>query len=371
MPLPDRLRAARERSGLTQAEASVRSGVGESSLSEFEGGKREPSLGQLEALGRAYHRPFAWFLEETPITSEPLVLWRQRPAAGARDVEGRFLELCRTYRRLEILEQEPPAPPLPQAAGRAAEWDYRRAAELAHTVRRTLALGDRPGPVLLRVLEEVWKIKVFHLDFEPEGTAASHVSGDVGAAILLNRRSVRWRRNHDLAHELFHLLTWNVFHGDGAAPAAEAWDGEEKLATAFAAALLMPEEAFRTAVDERTRDGTIGPEALHDVARSFDVSVESAIWRLHYVYGRRVEDGPGTRQLIERAKALTPSLAFRHDSPAPELPARFESLAWHALRGGRLSVGTFARMTNTSRAQALRLLAEDARNGEAIPIPSP
>lgn len=40
MPLPERLRWAREQTGLTQAEASLRSGIGESSISEFEGGRR-------------------------------------------------------------------------------------------------------------------------------------------------------------------------------------------------------------------------------------------------------------------------------------------------------------------------------------------
>lgn len=371
MPLPDRLRLAREHAGLTQVEVSLRSEIGESSLSEFESGKREPSLSQLEMLARTYHRPWTWFMESTPAPSATLVLWRQRPASGAREVEARFLELCRSFRRLEILEKQPDAPPLPQVVGRAAEWNYRKASELAHTVRRTLALGDRPGPVLLRVLEEVWKLKVFHLEFEPEGTAASHSSLEVGPAVLLNRRSVRWRRNHDLAHELFHLLTWNVFHGDGAVPADAAWEQEEKLATSFAAALLMPEEAFRAAVDERAHEGKIEPEALHDVARSFDVSIESAIWRLHFVYGRRPEDSAETRRLIERAKALTPSLMFRQDSPAPEFPARFEALAWRALREGRLSIGTFARTMNLPRARVVRLLDQEGWNGEEIPIPAP
>lgn len=371
MPLPDRLRLAREFVGLTQVEVSQRAGIGESSLSEFESGKREPSLTQLEALARTYHRSWTWFMESTPVETGPLVLWRQRPASGSPAIETRFLELCRSFRRLEVLEREPAAPPLPGATGRASDWNYRMASELARTVRGTLALGDRPAPALLGVLEEVWKVKVFHLDFEPEGTAASHSSEDIGAAILLNRHSVRWRRNHDLAHELFHLITWNVFHGDAGARDDAAWEQEEKLATNFAAALLMPEEAFRAAVDERTHDGRIGPEALHDVARSFDVSIESAIWRLHFTYGRRPEEGAATRDLIEKAKALTPSLTFRQDSPPPEFPARFEALAWRALRAGRLSVATFARTMNLSRAQVLRLLDQKGWNGEEIPIPAP
>ncbi|MEK7468649.1 MAG: XRE family transcriptional regulator [Planctomycetota bacterium] len=370
MPLGDRLRFARERSGLTQSEVSLRTEVGESSLSEFESGRREPSLGQLETLAKAYHRPWTWFVESTPVESAPLVLWRHKPTSGASEVEAHFLELCHAFRRLEILEKEPEGPGLLMVLRKADKWTYSDAIDLARRVRNSLALGDRPGPSLLRVLEEVWKLKIFHLDFEPEGTAASHFSDEIGGSILLNRRSVRWRRNHDLAHELFHLLTWKAFHCDGQAPTEDEWRHEEKLATSFAAALLLPEEPFRAAIAEHSHGGRIDVDALHDVARSFDVSVESAIWRLHILF-KGPDESDDTRRLIEKAKALKSTLSLRQDSPAPEFPARYEALAWRALRSGRLSVGAFSRTMNLPRARVLRLLGEDEWNGEEIPIPSP
>ncbi|NUN49033.1 MAG: ImmA/IrrE family metallo-endopeptidase [Candidatus Brocadiae bacterium] len=370
MPLPERLRWAREQTGLTQAEASLRSGIGESSISEFEGGRREPSLSQLESLARALHRPWSWFLESTPLESQPLVLWRHRPEKGGRDVEAKFLELCQSFRRLEVMENDPPPPPLPSATGQPRDWSYTRAADLARNVRATLALGDRPASGLLRILEEAWKVKVFHLDFDLEGSAASHRSDDLGAAILINRRSVRWRRNHDLAHELFHLLTWHVFHAGVSRPSEETWEREEKLATSFAASLLMPEEVFRSAVAERSRDGRLSFENLHSLACSFDVSVESAIWRLHFLFGRGRGSGEATKLLIEQAKAFTRSLASRQDSQPPEFPARYEALAWRGLREGRLSIGSFSRLLNISRARVHSLMDEEGWRGEEVTISS-
>ena len=118
------------------------------------------------------------------------------------------------------------------------------------------------------------------LDFEPSGTAASAVSETFGAAVLLNAKNARWRRNHDLAHELFHLLTWSLFHPvAGGSMVAE--EQEEKLATTFASNLLMPSDPFGSAIQSRGRGDKITFESLFDIAREFDVSVESVLWRMH------------------------------------------------------------------------------------------
>ena len=46
----------------------------------------------------------------------------------------------------------------------------------------------KQNPIEL-VIEEVCGVKVFHLDFEPSGTAASAVSETFAAAVLLNAKN--------------------------------------------------------------------------------------------------------------------------------------------------------------------------------------
>ena len=75
------LRVARERRGLSQGQASAMAKVGVSSLSDFENGKRAPSLDQLSALAAAYDQPLTFFFEDSP--TKEVVLWRQRPIEGA------------------------------------------------------------------------------------------------------------------------------------------------------------------------------------------------------------------------------------------------------------------------------------------------
>src|SRR5947209_18274739 len=154
------------------------------------------------------------------------------------------------YHHLELLCNAYEPCDLPFHSGPADRFSYAHAEKLAHQFRQLLGLGERPGQALLRVLEEVCKIKVFHLAFEPSGSAACTLSEFFGAVVLLNAKHVRWRRNFDLAHELFHLLTWKTFRAVGDAAAVEASEAEEKFATCFARNLLVPPEVLRVGVDE-------------------------------------------------------------------------------------------------------------------------
>ena len=366
MSIADRLRHARLRAGLTGPQVEERTNIGKSSISEFETGRREPRLSQLQAMATVYQRSVAFFLEDGPIPEEA-VLWRKRPDEGVEEVEGRFLRLCEQYHNLEVWCNERVPIQLPQAQNRGRPYGYADAEELAKSVRRELQLGDRPAHGLLPALEEVCGVKVFHLDFEPTGTAACTKSATVGVGVLLNSKSVRWRRNHDLAHELFHLLTWQLFR-EGVGQGCDPGRDEEKFATCFARNLLMPAEATRTAINERLRDGRIAFEALFDIARQFDVSVESLLWHMHFLYRGGPDDSGQTERDIERAKELAPLLEERQNEKPPVRPERYHALAVKALRHGEMALGRFAEYLGISRQQAARYVEQEAPDGEEVQL---
>ncbi len=364
--LGERLRIARTRAGLAGSQVRELTGIGESSLSEFENDRREPSLSQLQKLATAFQQSVAFFLDSSPMETEPIVVWRMRPERDAAQIEVKFIKLCQQYHNLEMWSGERAALSLPQATGVADHFRYVDAEELAKRVRRDLQLGDRPAQCLLAVLEEVCGVKVFHMEFEPSGTAASAMSPKFGAAILLNSRNARWRRNYDLAHELFHLLTWDVFH-----PAASHPDEtqiEESLANCFASNLLMPTEPFRTAINARTVDQKISFASLFDVAREFDVSVEALLWRMHFVYGCGKAGRDQTRQDIATARQLT-SLFEGRDSQKPhDWPERYKAMAVKALRRGEISIGRCSEYLNLSRQEAMRFIEQEVTEGEEVQV---
>ena len=366
--LGDRLKYARERAGFTQTLVCERSGIGESSLSDFERGKREPALAQLATLADIYRRPAAFFLSTDPLPVE-VVRWREKPEQ-AEEIEVRFLRLCEQYQNLESWCGASAATALPTAERPKSPFGRRDAESLAIQVRRELGLGDFPGPALLHVLEEQCRLKVFHLSFAPTGTAASTKSAGFGGAVLLNEKNPKWRRNFDLAHELFHLLTWDFAPGHTDAEAQWS-ESDEKLADAFAASLLMPTDAVRQAVDCRIRAGKVPVDALFEIARQFDVSVEALIWRIHALYGGNVNNRSRTDAMIQRAREASGMFEQRTPEVPPERPARFVALALTALREGNISAGRFAEYVGTSRQRAMEVVTEQSGDDDAIELPPP
>lgn len=367
MPVDERLKFARESLGLTLKQVEAATGIGPSSLSEYESGKRAPRVSQLKTLADFYRRSIAFFLTEGEIPRE-ILLWRQRPAdAAAAEIQGRFLGLCEQYHNLEVWCADRQPCRLPKAEGNAHSFRYRDAERLARQVRQALELGDRPGQSLLWVLEEVCGVKIFHLPFEETGSAACTLSETYGPAILLNSRAVRWRRNFDLAHELFHVLTWQVFRAGFTESDTTPSEQEEKLATCFAGNLLMPVDTVREAIEDRSKDASITFKDLFDIARQFDVSVESLFWRMKFLFDRSEEE---TRRDIERYQAVGRiwEVDRERDEPPPR-PLRFRALAISALRAGKMSQGKFAEYLGISRREAMRFVEQEAPENEEVAIP--
>ena len=89
MNIGSRLKIARKAVGYTLAKASAESGIGKSSLSDFESNKREPRFSQLSKLAEAYQKSIEFFLTDT-LPAEAVMLWRERPesASDSKEVEA-------------------------------------------------------------------------------------------------------------------------------------------------------------------------------------------------------------------------------------------------------------------------------------------
>ena len=278
----------------------------------------------------------------------------------------RLLGLAEQYHNLETWCDDHEPCELPPAIGKPDSFSYADAEKLAYHARREMGLGERPGQTLLRVLEEVCKVKVFHLAFEPTGSAACTLSSKFGAAILLNRSHVRWRRNFDLAHELFHLLTWDIFRQSGSSDGIEASELEEKLATCFARNLLMPHEVLRVSVDPRlVASKKLGFDALFEVARQFDVSVEALLWQMAFVYRIPSET---IKEHVERLRGQMGFWDDRERDDPPERPLRFRALARQALRKGLISAGRYAEFLGISRREAMQVVEQDADEDAEVEV---
>jgi len=364
MEIGKRLKLAREAIGYTLKRACQESGIGDSSLSEIENGKREPKFSQLSRLAEVYKRTVDFFLTDK-LPAEPIMLWRDGPGniEDMKKTEADFRRLCQQYHKLELCTAETRKAIFPQPdVTNPEQFSWLQAESFAGIVHNNLCLGDIPSASLKKILEERYYVKIFYLEFA--GNAISTVSDEFGPAILLNSRNVPWRRNYDLAHELFHLLTWSIFRVESKEPS----ESEEKLANSFASKLLMPEKPLQQRLAVLANEkGEVQLEQLDDLAREFSVSLDAMVYRIATLFKIKKET---TEQHLVVAKQLSGLHKPRESDKVEPLPERYRDLAIRALREGRLSLIQFAKYMGISYKKAQEYLAEDEGfTDEKISIP--
>jgi len=356
MGIGERLKAARNAIGYTLERASSESGIGQSSISEFENNKREPKFSQLSKLAEVYRKTTEFFLKDQ-LPAEGIMLWRDAPTTNEdrKKTEAEFEQLCQQYRQLEILMNEVKDPKFPESdVTEPGKFEYDQAELFAKRVQDKFRLGDIPIASLKQILEEIYYVKIFYLNFS--GSAISTLSEEFGPAILLNASNKQWRRSFDLAHELFHLLTWNVFRSAETQNISPG-EKEEKLASTFASRLLMPEESIKVRVKASIDNkGQISLDQLDDIAREFDVSLIALIYRIAGIFKFEKEL---TEKYIECAEKYLTFLKPRLSYQPAKLPERYCDLALRALREGKLSLIQFAKYMDMSYKKAQEYLTED------------
>lgn len=302
LPAPNRLgfrlRALRERRALSQEALSAKLGFKDrQTLSAIEIGERRLSAEELlravEALGVSVDD----LVDPFQLTGEGRFSWRQTGLSPGRldsfeAVAGRWIAAFR-----EIAPQVGRERPLlRQSLGLHKGSTFEEAMAAGERFAREFDLGDVPADRLPKVMEEKLHILVLMVDATPGISGAACRLPELDA-VLINRKEVEGRRNFDLAHELFHLLTWETMPPEHVEEADQgAGRGKvEQLANAFAGALLMPRYVlgaiplYDTPESERAKDeygglnrGWKSPSANELKARAAKMRVSGAAlkWRL-------------------------------------------------------------------------------------------
>lgn len=344
-PLDKRIIAAREAAGFSITEAAQKLGFKNyQTLSAIEKGSRKINAQELIRIARLYGRSLDYFLE-SEVTHDPVPLWRKSAKQDVKRVQRQFLSFLENYSNLE------------QLLGLKRRWKdiqknydrddfsyngFEQADKLGAEIHNFLDLGSRPSLDLLNVLEHRLRIKILHMPLEDGISGATVVDKVLGAGILIDANDVPWRRNFDLAHELFHVITWNVFSpgeiGDGATKTKP-----EQYADIFASSLLLPENHLRETLKETAIDNEIRIIDIIELAKEFGVSTEALLWRL---VNLKIVTKSQVQKLLDSPQIRDLDRTMRQGSPDRErpsrFPARFISLACRCLLEGKISRGVFA-----------------------------
>lgn len=211
MELAERLREAREAAGLSIRDAAARLGfTNYQTLSSIEKGEREVKASELALFGKTYFCSLNKLLigDETQ-PSAVHFLWRQAPTERKTEVEAfikhRFEEYHLLEKLLGLTQDE--ASVIISVSPADVRTKFKVDA-LATKVSNLLNLGSRPAMSLQKVMEQMLRTKLLFVELSDFGSAASTVHPEFGAAIVINSEEAPWRINFTLAHELFHIITW-------------------------------------------------------------------------------------------------------------------------------------------------------------------
>jgi Zn-dependent peptidase ImmA (M78 family)/transcriptional regulator with XRE-family HTH domain len=281
--LTRRIAAARIDSGLTQEDLSKRMGFKDrQTLAAIEAGQRRLGVEELLALMAATDKDMEYFTDPFRLIGEAGFSYR---ASGTTEIEvdefeqrvGGWLAL---WRHLGEKRGESPGALRPRLVLNEKST-FEDAQQAGEQVVRDLNLGAVPFERLEGAIEEILKILVLAVDM-PEGVSGAAVQLTSGDAILTNRNEALGRRAFDLAHELFHVLTWESMppqRVDRVNPSGTKAKRIEQLADNFAGALLMPGELLNKRWEARPQ--SMGESAwLQATARHFKVSTQALFWRM-------------------------------------------------------------------------------------------
>ncbi len=340
-----RVREEREACHLTVNELSEKMGwASHTTVVDLEAGRRELKAWELMKLARILHVDAPALLSEKVEETGPLVLWRERPQEHKELLERQFIQRCEEYKFLEeILENKLPRRlNLPKEALDLKKADFAWANELADRVCKEMRLGDFPGSTLLKTLEENYGVRFLALSLGENGSAAC-CDYIFGPAILINSDEVPWRQTFSVAHELFHLITWDI------AIFSELANNKknEQLANAFAAGILMPSTTLRQQFDKLVQQGKLKYSTIVALAREYGVSSSALLYRLEYL---NLISKPLVEKMLSdpRFKAIDKQSFTKAFAKAIPPGDRFIRLAYLAYQFAKISRSRLARLLHVS-----------------------
>ncbi|MBX7230228.1 MAG: XRE family transcriptional regulator [Burkholderiaceae bacterium] len=280
-----RVKAARKAKGWTQDQLTQGLGLNDrQSVSDIENGKRALKPDEMLSLCDLLDRDIEFFIDPFAIAGEAQFSWRAAPEVPEDSLNGFELKAGQWIGLLRWLreQQDSRASALKRALRLSAQSSYEDAQECAESLVAELDLGVIPAEGLIDKIELELDIPLLFVDAADDQSisgATCHL--EEMSVILINRNESEARRFFDLAHELFHALTWDAMKPDhresNSLENRNKGKRIEQLANSFAAALLMPCASLDKLIDRNRLDDIMH---LCEVAARLRVAPVTLAWRL-------------------------------------------------------------------------------------------
>ena len=341
--LGQRIESARKKLNLTQQQLAEETNFSSHQiLSQIESGQRDVKAWELARLAKVLCVNLYDLLNNDDCTVSNTVYWRKKPVNNRERIEAAFIKFASDYALVERLCNATNSDQLPSLELSSSDLNVRSIAVHGDDIRQRLDLGPKPACCLSKVLEESYGVKILYKNLVEEGSGASSI-GEFGRAILINSSEVPWRRNFSVAHELFHLVTWD----DARLRAQNSESNEkiEKLAESFASSLLLPEESLIDSFKKRGVEKNLDYIDLIAIAREYDVSSVALLWRmcnLGWIKNSQVYS------ILEDNEYQQLNSDFKLKEQDEELPSRYLMLCYTCYQNGKISKAKLAELLGVS-----------------------
>ena len=306
-----RIKALRQERGLSQESLARLFGFKDrQTVSAIETGVRRVTAAELLFAVEKLNAPIDYFTDSFRLDGEGRFSWRQSGVGRAQlaKYERKASPWVGAYRSLSAqLGRRPPLTRRALSLTRLSRFED--AMEAGERFAAELELGDVPAQRLAAAMQDELGILVLMVD------ACRGISGAACRlpeldAVLIARGEVEGRRNFDLAHELFHILTWDAMPPKHVEDAGDFGGTRvEQLANHFATAVLIPRAALESLGDCGPLEMDELIARLNAVANELRVTPSALLWRL-VALGR-----------LTRAKAQSiPEPALRNNGILDEVP---------------------------------------------------
>lgn len=277
-----RIKALREERKLSQDDLARLFGFKDrQTVSAMETGVRRVTAEELVLAVEKLGAPLEYFTDPFRLVGEGRFSWRQSGVAPGRleayeHEAGRWIAAFRALapqvgRETRLLRS---------ALGLTRRSRFEDAMQAGERFVAEFALGEAPAVRLAEVMERDLGVLVLMVDaFEGVSGAACRLPEM--DAVLVARHEVAGRRHFDLAHELFHVLTWEAMPPEHSEDAGETGGNRvEQLANNFAGAVLMPVGALERFGDWSHLDREELIVRLNSAADDLHVTSSALSWRL-------------------------------------------------------------------------------------------
>lgn len=330
-----RLKALRERRGMSQEQVAQAFGFkNHQTVAQIEGGQRKLSAEELVQAVRVFEVDLDYFTNPFLIVGEARFSWRRDGALGMAELdafERKAGEWIGAYRELSVTTGNALSPIVHRL--NLTRFDSYEAAEAAgEGVAAFLKLGPVPSQRLAEAMQEELSTLVLMVEAQTGISGAACLVRDLGA-VLVNRKEPAGRRNYNLAHELFHILTWDAMPPerlDDGVGSGKIQKRIEQMAEKFASALLMPRDVLA-----RYPATGIDHAWLNRTATALGVTSRALKWRLVSI---GVMDADTARAFDDRLLSHNGQADGRQDELPPLFGRRFMEVMAAGIDQGHISV---------------------------------